>query len=257
MMSGVRAWLEMMRLSNLPTVWSNVLHGLTAGFAVMVMARHGVRPPLGQGEVLALLNQSFMLMVGMSLIYAGGMVLNDVCDAGIDAAERPTRAIPGGRVRRSTAGVVAALMLLLGAGATLVYGSALVPLAAGVLVLLVVGYNLLHGVRGVGLVLMPLCRGMVIVTAALAYPVGIGGGAWVSHVAAGAVAVALYTGAITLVAWSEVRRRGRAETVGWMIAAMPLVDAGFLGWLGAWPAAGFCVVCAALTAVGQRWVAGS
>ena len=42
------------------------------------------------------------LSIGMSLLYVGGMYLNDYCDAGFDAKYRPERPIPAGDVGRKT-----------------------------------------------------------------------------------------------------------------------------------------------------------
>src|SRR5690606_34899721 len=134
--------------------------------------------------------------VAMSLIYGGGMVLNDVCDAKLDVAERPTRPIPSGRVSRRLAGFVAGLMLTAGVLLALVYRSGWVGPLAGGLVLCVVGYDLLHHHRLAGLVLMPACRALVILTAAMAFPFGIGSGAWVLHVVAPAAALVLWTAGV-------------------------------------------------------------
>lgn len=62
------------RVSNLPTVWSNVLAGAALAGAA------GVSPP----ALVA-------LMIAISLFYVGGMWLNDAFDAEIDARERPER----------------------------------------------------------------------------------------------------------------------------------------------------------------------
>jgi hypothetical protein len=75
-------FLELGRVSNLPTVWSNVLAG-------MVLSGGWLAP----GALLAVL-------AGASAIYVGGMFLNDAFDAEIDARERPERPIPSGRIAR-------------------------------------------------------------------------------------------------------------------------------------------------------------
>ena len=71
--------LQLGRISNLPTVWSNVLVGtLLAG---------GL---LGDLRIPA-------LMLALSAFYVGGMFLNDAFDRGFDAKHRPERPIPAGR----------------------------------------------------------------------------------------------------------------------------------------------------------------
>ena len=82
----LKPWLQLARVSNLPTVWSNVL----LGFGIALLdARASV-----VGGFFTLLG----LIIGTSLLYAGGMVLNDACDARVDALHRPDRPIPSGRI---------------------------------------------------------------------------------------------------------------------------------------------------------------
>ena len=66
------------RVSNLPTVWSNVLGAMS--LAAMTV-------PIREAAFTAL---------AMSLLYVGGMYLNDAFDRDIDARERPERPIPSG-----------------------------------------------------------------------------------------------------------------------------------------------------------------
>src|SRR6266850_970558 len=73
-------YLRLGRISNLPTVWTNVLAGTLL-----------TSQPL---DSLAL----GILLPCLSLFYVGGMYLNDAFDRGIDARERPERPIPSGLV---------------------------------------------------------------------------------------------------------------------------------------------------------------
>jgi 4-hydroxybenzoate polyprenyltransferase len=73
-------WLRLGRVSNLPTVWSNVLAALALAGGLAAEPR-----------VLA-------LALAFSVFYVGGMYLNDAFDRHIDAALRPTRPIPSGQV---------------------------------------------------------------------------------------------------------------------------------------------------------------
>jgi hypothetical protein len=91
--------LELGRVSNLPTVASNVL-----GAAALT------------GAPLARLPVAITLLSG-GLFYVGGMLLNDAFDAQIDARERPERPIPSGRATRGN--VFALGFGLLGAGLAL------------------------------------------------------------------------------------------------------------------------------------------
>ena len=65
--------LRLGRISNLPTVWTNVLTG-----AVLAA---------GVGEALS--GKLPLLLIALSLFYVGGMFLNDAFDAEFDAKNRP------------------------------------------------------------------------------------------------------------------------------------------------------------------------
>src|SRR4051794_180552 len=79
-MTTVGTALKLGRVSNLPTVWTNVLVG---------MALVGGEPNL----VVTL-----WLGVAVSLLYIAGMYLNDAFDHKWDAQHRPERPIPAGEV---------------------------------------------------------------------------------------------------------------------------------------------------------------
>ena len=102
--------LRLGRISNLPTVWTNTLVGVTLAGG----ASFDARVPL--------------LMVALSLFYIGGMFLNDAFDREFDARTRPDRPIPAGQVTAST-----------------VFGSGFGMLGIGVLLLVVVGYAFADG----------------------------------------------------------------------------------------------------------------
>ncbi|MBG0851164.1 UbiA family prenyltransferase [Streptomyces spinoverrucosus] len=83
-MSRSRAWAELLRLPALFTVPGDALSGAVAT---------GARP-----------NTRTALAIGSSLcLYEAGMALNDWADREEDAAERPERPLPSGRIRPSSA----------------------------------------------------------------------------------------------------------------------------------------------------------
>ncbi|MEM6853613.1 MAG: UbiA family prenyltransferase [Planctomycetota bacterium] len=271
-MSAIRAWLELGRVSNMPTVWSNVLHGMAVAFFVAVVLpvreQYPDAPPIAGRDLMTLLNSGFMLMIAMSLMYLGGMVLNDACDAKVDAKERPTRPIPSGRVPRASAFMGGVGLLAAGWACTLVYrplGEAVPifepPVArwSAFLVLVIVAYNLLHRWLFLGVVLMPVCRGLVIWIAALAVSAGIEFDYGEPRVLGSVVAVTCYTLIVTLIAWGEAlpNMKKIAPWVGVLIAGLAFLDAGFMLLMGMWPMAVFCAGCGGLSLVGQRWIAGS
>ncbi len=257
---NLRAWLELSRCSNLPTVWSNVLHGMAAG--LFVMLERGGPTDLGAmpTEPTWFFNQGFMLLVGMSLIYAGGMVLNDAFDAEQDAQTRRGRPIPSGRVSRRSALAVGFAALLLGVACSLVFRSPVVPALAGALALTVVAYNALHRVKWLAWTLMPLCRALVFLSAAAAFG-SRGGEGWFlhPHIWIGALALAGFTAMITLAAWAEDSGNAarKQRVVAAMIAAIALIDAAGCLALGQHALAGVCVGLAMLTVLLQRTVPGT
>ena len=146
----LKAALRLGRVSNLPTVWSNVLAGIAlagwSGTSVSTIA---------------------LLCGAVSLLYVGGMFLNDACDAEIDARERAERPIPMGEASRAE--VLAWACVLLGAGVLLAFScgvpSGLASLGTlGVIVL----YDVVHKRTLLAPLLMAGCRIGVYWTAALA-----------------------------------------------------------------------------------------
>ena len=275
---GLKAMLELSRISNLPTVWSNVVHGMSAGLFVVyvlpVEAMYGQRPTAVWGDLGRLLDSGFMLLLGLSLIYCGGMWMNDAVDAEVDTRERGTdvsgtraRPIPAGRISRRRAAVGAGVLLAGGWACTLVYREA-VWVGAGALVGAVVLYNLVHRWRWTGWLLLPGCRATAVALGAVAVISGRAGGAgggdaWrellTGRAAWGVAAVMAYTLVVTVLAWGEALpgRERWIRWIGWMIAMMPVVDAGYTLAYGLWPMAVFCLGCAAMASAGQRWVSGS
>lgn len=86
--SRMLAWWQLLRAANVFTAASNII----AGFLIVQRDWQPV------GALAALIASS-------ACLYLAGMVLNDFFDAEIDAAERPERPLPSGRIARSTAGM--------------------------------------------------------------------------------------------------------------------------------------------------------
>lgn len=100
-MPKIRAFLELIRPANVITAWSDSIAGMSlVGFG-FGFANYQIKP-------MGLLGLASMLL------YAGGVMLNDVMDANLDALERPERAIPSGRFPKSTAAWASTALLLLG-----------------------------------------------------------------------------------------------------------------------------------------------
>lgn len=196
-----RSYLLLSRLSNLPTVWSNVLAGAVAaqaGFSWTGVTR---------------------VAVGVSLLYVGGMFLNDACDREVDALDRPDRPLPSGEVPLGA--VVAAGSLLLAAGVvTIAVQTGLTgPLAWSLaLVAAIVYYDIRHKRDAFAPLVMGFCRGLVYCVSAAAVA-----GTVPPRVAVAAATLTAYVGFLAWVARRLGPRAGIVVPV--LIAAISIVDA--------------------------------
>jgi len=158
-MSMLHDWLRLMRISNLPTCVTNVMVGCAIGIISLPADDPGpwIEP-----------TRFVLVLAGVIGFYLGGMVLNDVVDATRDLKNSPHRPIPSGRIGRSTAGIVAGLLLIGGwIGCTLA-GGWLGGCTATALLICILLYELLHGATWPAIILMGLCRALVYVVAVFA-----------------------------------------------------------------------------------------
>lgn len=229
-MSRATVYVRLGRVSNLPTVVSNVIAGVVLG---------GASPhPL----------VVFPLALGAALVYVAGMFLNDAFDRRVDARERPERPIPSGQIgSREVFGVGAGL---LAAGVLLI--ALLAPPAAGTAVLLactVVAYDAWHKGNPAAPALMAACRALVYAMCAVAVA---------GHLPLVALVGALALGAYVLALTHLSRRRWPGPLVARLIAGISLLDAVVVAAAGGPVAA--ALACAAgfpLTLALQRRVAGT
>jgi 4-hydroxybenzoate polyprenyltransferase len=171
--------LRLGRVSNLPTVWSNVLAATALAGGDPWSARTAA------------------VLLAMSLFYVGGMYLNDAFDREIDARERPTRPIPAGAIAPAT--VFAAGFGMLGGGLLLMSLFGLSPALAGLaLAGAVVSYDLRHKANPLSPVVMGLCRALVYIGAAL-----VASGTWNVGVLIGALALFAHVVGLTYAAKQE------------------------------------------------------
>ena len=115
-----------------------------------------------------------LLALAFSLLYTGGMYLNDAFDREVDARERPERPIPSGRVGAGQVfaigfGLLAAGVLAVGVAAVGPGGGGRAAVWSSVLLAAVItAYDAWHKANPLSPVVMGLCRVLVYVTAALA-----------------------------------------------------------------------------------------
>lgn len=148
MIAFIRGWLDLLRISNLPTCISNVLVGWAIGGA----------PDRTED----------LVFIGgvICVIYLAGMILNDVADAPWDRRHRPERPIPRKLIRRGTAGVIGTLALIAATGSTALLGPAALT-ATALLAVMVVFYDVAHRSWPVAILGMALCRALVYLVVAV------------------------------------------------------------------------------------------
>lgn len=152
---NLRTLLVLGRASNLPTVWSNCLAGWL----------------LGGGGSLRLLLQ---LCLGGSLVYLGGMYLNDAFDASFDRQYRRERPIPSGKITEALVWRIGGALLAAGFALLAALNGAALVLAL-LLIVAVVVYDVLHKALALSPVLMAACRFFLFLTAAAAGRDGVTG----------------------------------------------------------------------------------
>ncbi len=200
--------LKLGRVSNLPTVWTDVLAGT-------VLAGGAVRSW-----------QFGLLLLAMSLFYVGGMYLNDYFDRTIDARERPKRPIPAGDIAATTVLTIGFGLLGLGLALTAAAGAP-AALIGALLAAVIVLYDTYHKGNPYAPLIMGLCRALLYAGAAAAtgeIPAGI---------AIPALALLAYVAGLTYAAQQE-----NLDRIGhlWpllllaapMLLTLPLLAAGSL-----------------------------
>lgn len=231
-------WLRLGRVSNLPTVWSNVLAALALGGL-------GAQPP---GLVLGLL-------IAFSLAYVAGMFLNDAFDRHIDARERPERPIPSGEVSATQVflagfGLLGSSILgLVGLAAASPGGSPLgALLGGGLLASAIVLYDVRHKGNPLSPVLMGLCRSFVYLATGLALS-----GSVTQGLVLGAVGLLGHVVGITYAARHEAQ--GRLRWL-WPLACLGLGPLAVLLTARAYPIALLAawLLLMAQLAVALRWL---
>lgn len=229
-----RTALKLGRVSNLPTVWTNVTAG--AALATLEIPWKAVLP----------------VAFAASLLYVAGMYLNDAFDARWDAEHRPERPIPAGEVSARLV-LQAGFAMMAAALAVLAVAVGAPALVAGIVLAgLIVLYDVSHKNNPAAPALMGLCRVAVYFVAASA-----AGHAFAPPVIAGAIFMFCYLVLLSTIARRETTDPKLPRLVGRLIAGISLVDGVQLLAVGHQWIALACVAAFALTLRWQRRVAGT
>ncbi len=172
------------RVSNLPTVWSNVLAGWYLS---------------GAGSPTHLIP----LLLGTSFLYIGGMFLNDFCDVNFDRIYRIERPIPSGQISRTSVGWASLIWMASGMVLLSITGvKSMVP--AGILLSCIVIYDLTHKKMSWAPVFMATCRFLLYIVGAT-----FSSGGSNRHVIFAGLLLASYVMGITYIARGESRTEQR------------------------------------------------
>jgi hypothetical protein len=211
--------LRLGRVSNLPTVWTNVIAGATLANAAATIAGVAV------------------VGLAMTAFYVGGMYLNDFFDREIDARERPGRPIHAGDIGAGTVSAIGFALLAIGVALLAPFGllTAIWGLALAAAIVL---YDAWHKGNIFAPVIMGLCRALVYLATGAAVS-----GEIRSTLIMGATALAAHVIGLTYAARQEnLNQVGKLWPL--FILAGPLLFA-LSGISGGWPVViGAFVLCA-------------
>jgi 4-hydroxybenzoate polyprenyltransferase len=210
-----QGFLELMRLPNIFTAMADAIMGF-----LFVKADAN----LADWSVLGL------LLAASSLLYIGGVVLNDVVDRELDAVERPNRPLPSGRVTLRAASIFSGILLLggiaFGWSASLAVGMLRPGLVASLLLICILIYNGWLKTTLLGPLTMGSCRMLNVL---LGMSVG-GANAAENWLVAGGIG--LYIAGVTWFARTEAQRSNRGKLVA--AAAVMLLGIALIAWVPRW-----------------------
>lgn len=190
---GFRPYLALARVSNTPTVISNVLAGVALATALKF-----------EWTVVA-------LCIAMAFFYTAGMYLNDILDLKIDKEQRPDRPIPSGAVPLTTAWAITIAMFVVGLALVLPSGMP-ATIAAVILIACIAIYDAWHKGNPIGPLFMGGTRVLVYVVAFLAYSTE-----WTSEATWWCLAMLVYVAGLTSIAKTE---HGPAAIRYWPVASL-------------------------------------
>ena len=134
----LRTLLVLGRISNLPTVWSNCLAAWL----------------LNGGQAW---NNFYVLCLGATLLYTGGMFLNDAFDAEFDRQFRKERPIPSGKITVRAVWWIGSTLLLIGWLLLSLTGKSAAIISISLVATIIV-YNAVHKRTTLAPLLMAACR---------------------------------------------------------------------------------------------------
>ncbi len=216
-MNFLRTLFVLGRVSNLPTVWTNVIAGwFLAGGA-------GFDKTLG------------MILFGVSLLYVAGMTLNDAFDQQWDRKNAPERPIPQGLISGRTAWIIGFIQMITGLAVICVFAKPSVLPIAFLLAIAILAYNWLHKRWAGSAVIMGACRALVYLLAGIAGATATGD-VFANYLGWLAGTMLLYIAGITLVARFERSDNKKPVLLGQFLLFSPIVALLLMKISGNWTA---------------------
>ena len=203
---SLQAYLQLIRPANIVTAWADIL----LGAAVALSFGTFDSSTLG------------WLIIATTGLYGGGVVFNDVCDADLDAIERPERPIPSGRASLKNAAALGTVLLLVG-----ILAAGMVSTPSTIIAMTIAASVLVYDKWGkhqtfIGPLNMGICRGGNLLLGVSAVSSAVSDRWYL------ALIPILYIGAITAISQGEVH--GGKKTTGMVaIALISLVISCILG----------------------------
>jgi 4-hydroxybenzoate polyprenyltransferase len=168
--SKLGAWLQLVRLPNLLTVPGDPIIGFFSWGSIRYFSAAD-KGYVDIGSVLMVVP----CVVAAVLLYAGGLVMNDLFDLNEDRRDRPERPLPAGRINVKVAAIVTVLLLIGGVWAASLNGPLCASIAA-MLAVAIASYNAgAKRIPVIGPLNMGLCRGLsVFMGLAISSSLGLG-----------------------------------------------------------------------------------
>lgn len=183
-MNKLIGYLRLMRPANVITAIADVLAGIAiAGYFI---------------DQNTQLLPVVLLCISTIGLYSGGIIMNDVFDAELDAKERPERPIPSGIVSKKAATIFGGIFFFIGIFAAGLYSKNAQYLAAAIMVSSLIYNRFLKHNAIFGPINMGLCRGLNLLLGVSIIPTEI------QHWWFLAIVPVIYIGAITMISRGEV-----------------------------------------------------
>lgn len=200
-MNKLIGYLRLMRPANVVTAIADVLAG-------MAIAGYFIDQNIQFLPVI-------LLCISTIGLYSGGIILNDVFDAELDAKERPERPIPSGIVSKKAATIFGGVFFFIGIFTAGLYSSNAQYLAVAIMVCCLVYDKFLKHSPIFGPINMGLCRGLNLLLGVSIIP------SEIQHWWFLAFVPIIYIGAITMISRGEVH--GGSKKTLYFAAALYLI----------------------------------